>query len=131
MPESLGRVLVVDDDEVIRKLISVNLELEGFEVHTASDGRNCLEVIDEVRPDAVTLDMLMPRMDGLKTVGRLRGNTDTAGVKIVMITARTADADRRRAYQAGVDIFLTKPFDPADLVEAIRSVLDLPSTQPG
>ena len=69
---TLGRVLVVDDDEVIRQLIAVNLQLEGFEVATAVDGQDCLEKVREVDPDVITLDIMMPRLDGWVTAVKLR-----------------------------------------------------------
>src|SRR4051812_49751831 len=77
VPGASGRVLVVDDNKVIRQLIRVNLELEGFEVVTAADGAECLDVIDQVRPDVVTLDVVMPRLDGLRTAARLRADART------------------------------------------------------
>lgn len=90
-----GRVLVVDDSEVIRQLIRVNLELEGFEVVTAADGAECLEVVRRVRPDVVTLDVMMPRLDGLRTAARLRAEEQTARLPIAIVSACTpADLDR-------------------------------------
>ncbi|RBQ18371.1 response regulator [Spongiactinospora rosea] len=122
MGEHLGRVLVVDDDEVIRQLIAVNLTLEGFEVETASDGQDCLDRVLDVRPDVVTLDVMMPRLDGWATAARLRGDEGTSGIKVVMITARAQDDDRRRGRGIGVDAYLTKPFDPAELIEVVRGL---------
>ena len=77
VPGASGRVLVVDDNKVIRQLIRVNLELEGFEVVTAADGAECLDVVHQVRPDVVTLDVVMPRLDGLRTAARLRADPRT------------------------------------------------------
>jgi CheY-like chemotaxis protein len=114
------RVLVVDDDDVIRQLISVNLELEGFEVHTAVDGQDALEVVKDVRPIVVTLDIMMPRMDGWEAAARLRHDPETADIKIVLLSARAQEADLRRGDRIGVDAYLTKPFDPDVLVETVR-----------
>ena len=83
-----GRVLVVDDDEVIRQLITVNLELEGFDVHTAFDGQDCLDKIKEVEPDVVTLDVMMPRLDGWETAARIRRDSELAEVRIILLSAR-------------------------------------------
>ncbi|MEU4115975.1 response regulator [Kitasatospora sp. NPDC028055] len=117
-----GRVLVVDDSEVIRQLIRVNLELEGFEVVTAADGAECLEVIRRVKPDVVTLDVVMPRLDGLRTAARLRATPDTSGLPIAIVSACTpADLDLGEAV--GVDGYLGKPFDPADLVALVRRLM--------
>jgi CheY-like chemotaxis protein len=114
------RVLVVDDDEVIRQLITVNLELEGFEVHTAVDGQDCVERIKEIQPDVVTLDVMMPRLDGWDTAARLRGDPELAGIPIVLLTARAQEADMERGTKIGVDAYLTKPFDPDELIETVR-----------
>jgi DNA-binding response OmpR family regulator len=118
------RVLVVDDDEVIRQLITVNLELEGFEVHTASDGQDCLDKIKDVTPDVVTLDVMMPRLDGWETASRLRQDKDLAGVRIILLSARAQEADIERGDTIGVDAYLTKPFDPDDLVATVRRLAE-------
>jgi CheY-like chemotaxis protein len=114
------RVLVVDDDAVIRQLICVNLELEGFEVHTAEDGQDALDKIRDVDPVVVTLDIMMPRLDGWETAARLRSDPETAHVKVILLSARAQEADLRRGEGIGVDAYLTKPFDPDDLVDAVR-----------
>ena len=122
--EALGRVLVIDDSEVIRQLIAMNLEFEGFEVVTAVDGQDALDKIHEVKPDVVTIDVKMPRMDGLATVARLRADPRTAGVKIAMVTASAQEIDLRRGEAAGVDAYVTKPFDPEALVRTIRDLIE-------
>jgi CheY-like chemotaxis protein len=114
------RVLVVDDDEVIRQLITLNLELEGFEVYEAVDGADALRKVAEVRPTVVTLDVMMPNLDGWDAAARLRSDPQTADVKVVLLSARAQEADVRRGTRLGVDAYLTKPFDPDDLVEVVR-----------
>jgi len=126
MAESLGRVLVVDDDEVIRQLIAVNLQLEGFEVHTAVDGRDCLDRVREVAPDVITLDVMMPRLDGWVTAVRLREDPETAGIGVVMITARAQERDVDRGMGIGVDAYVTKPFDPVELIRTVRELAARP-----
>jgi CheY-like chemotaxis protein len=126
--QGLGRVLVVDDDEVIRQLIAVNLTLEGFEVVTAVDGRECLEKVAEVAPDVITLDVMMPRLDGWVTATQLRRNPETAGIKVILITARAQEDDRDRGRQIGVDAYLTKPFDPAEMIRVVRELAGAPSS---
>jgi CheY-like chemotaxis protein len=121
--ELLGKVLVVDDDEVIRQLIAVNLNLEGFEVVTATDGQDCLDQVLEVRPDVVTLDVMMPQLDGWTTAQRLREDEATRHIKVVLITARAQDDDKRRGREIGVDAYLTKPFDPAELIQVVRDLV--------
>jgi DNA-binding response OmpR family regulator len=119
-----ARVLVVDDDDVIRQLITVNLELEGFEVHTATDGEDCLAKVKQVNPDVVTLDVMMPRLDGWDTAARLREDPETAHLKLVLLSARAQEADKARGEGIGVDAYLTKPFDPDELVETVRRLAE-------
>ena len=93
---NLGRVLVVDDDDVIRQLITVNLELEGFEVATAVDGQDCLDKVKDVDPAVITLDIMMPRLDGWEAADRLRADPETAGIKVVLLSARAQEGARGR-----------------------------------
>ncbi len=120
--EVLGKVLVVDDDEVIRQLIAVNLNLEGFEVETATDGQDCLDRVRDIKPDVITLDVMMPHLDGWSTAEKLRTEADTSHIRVVLVTARAQDDDRRRGLGIGVDAYLTKPFDPAELIEVVREL---------
>jgi CheY-like chemotaxis protein len=110
----------VDDDDVIRQLITVNLELEGFDVFTAIDGQDAIERAKEVQPDVVTLDVMMPRLDGWEAAARLRQDPATAHVKVVLLSARAQEADIQRGQRIGVDAYLTKPFDPDELIETVR-----------
>jgi CheY-like chemotaxis protein len=117
------RVLVVDDSDVIRTLITVNLELEGFEVITAVDGQDALEKVLEVRPDVMTIDVKMPRLDGFDTVERMRADPRTQDLKIAMVTACAQADDLRRGDEVGVDAYVTKPFDPTTLVRTVRDLV--------
>ncbi|MEV0039968.1 response regulator [Streptomyces sp. NPDC056909] len=119
MSGASGRVLVVDDNRVIRQLIRVNLELEGFEVVTAADGAECLDVVHEVMPDVVTLDVVMPRLDGPRTAARLRADPRTSRLPIAIISACT-QYEVESGIAAGVDAFLAKPFEPSELVRLVR-----------
>ncbi|MCI3905131.1 response regulator [Streptomyces spectabilis] len=121
MPGVPGRVLVVDDNKVIRQLIRVNLELEGFEVVTAADGAECLDVVHQVRPDVVTLDVVMPRLDGLRTAARLRADPRTRDVPLVVVSACT-QYEVEAGLDVGVDAFLAKPFEPAELIAVVRQL---------
>ena len=123
---SLGRVLVVDDDDVIRQLISVNLELEGFDVTTAVDGQDCLDKVKDVQPAVITLDIMMPRLDGWEAASRLRADPETADIKVVLLSARAQEADLQRGDRIGVDAYLTKPFDPDELIATVRRLAGLP-----
>jgi DNA-binding response OmpR family regulator len=123
MPERLPRVLVVDDEAVIRQLIAINLELEGFEVHQAVDGLDAVDMARTVDPDVVTLDVMMPGLDGWATAQRLRADPSTSRARIVMISARTRPADVERGRDSGADEYVTKPFDPDEVVAAVRRLV--------
>lgn len=131
MPGLSGRVLVVDDNKVIRQLIRVNLELEGFEVVTAADGAECLDIVHDVCPDVVTLDVVMPRLNGLRTAERLRADPRTRELPIAIISACTQlEVDNGEAV--GVDAFLAKPFEPVELIRTVRQLLGgIRSSGPG
>jgi DNA-binding response OmpR family regulator len=103
-------------------LVTVNLELEGFEVHTAIDGVEALEKVAEVDPHVITLDVMMPRLDGLDTAAKLRADPKTRHYKILMLSARAQLADIRRGSDVGADAYLTKPFDPSELVDTVRQL---------
>jgi CheY-like chemotaxis protein len=120
VPERAPRVLVVDDEAVIRQLIVINLELEGFEVHQAVDGLDALAKATAVDPDVVTLDVMMPGLDGWETARRLRADPVTGRARIVLVSARTRPADVERGTEVGADAYVTKPFDPDDLISAVR-----------
>ncbi|MEU7302647.1 response regulator [Streptomyces sp. NPDC007206] len=123
MPGASGRVLVVDDNKVIRQLIRVNLELEGLEVVTAADGAECLDVVHQVRPDVVTLDVVMPRLDGLRTAARLRADPRTHHLPLAIISACT-QYEVDTGLDVGVDAFLAKPFEPAELVRLVKQLIE-------
>jgi CheY-like chemotaxis protein len=116
-------VLVVDDNKVIRQLIRVNLELEGLEVVTAADGAECLEVVHRVRPDVVTLDVVMPRLDGLATAAQLRADPRTCDLPLAIVSA-CSQGEVEAGLQAGVDAFLAKPFEPAELVRVVLRLVE-------
>jgi CheY-like chemotaxis protein len=122
VPDRQVRVLVVEDSATIRSLIAINLWLAGYDVIEARDGQECLDLVSSARPDVITLDVAMPGLDGFSTVGRLRGDIATAGIPIVMVTARAQATDLERGMALGVDAYLTKPFEPSELVELIRSL---------
>lgn len=124
MTDAPVRVLVVDDDDVIRQLICLNLELEGFQVFEASDGLEALAKVREVDPAVVTLDIMMPKLDGWDAAARLRSDPETAHVRVVLLSARAQEADLKRGSRLGVDFYLTKPFDPDELVAVVRRLAE-------
>ena len=116
-------MLVVDDDEVIRRLIAVNLQLEGFEVETAVDGQDCLDKVAEIDPDVITLDVMMPRLDGWETAVQLRQSPEFAHIKVILISARAQEDDKARGAEVGADAYLTKPFDPNEMIRVVRELV--------
>ena len=122
----MPRVLVVDDTASIRFLIRTNLELAGFEVDEAVDGVQCLEILGrlDVMPDVITVDVMMPRLDGVATVSALRADPRTRDIAVVMVSTQGQTADIQRATDAGVDAYVIKPFDPDFLIVTIGEVLD-------
>jgi CheY-like chemotaxis protein len=123
-------VLVVDDDDVIRQLITVNLELEGFDVVTAVDGQDALDKVKDAQPRVITLDVMMPRLDGWEAAARLRSDPDTAHIKVILLSARAQEADLQRGERIGVDAYLTKPFDPDELIDLVRRLMNEAGEQP-
>jgi DNA-binding response OmpR family regulator len=118
-----GLVLVVDDEEAIRELCRVNLELQGFEVAEAGDGVEALEAVRTRRPGVIFLDLMMPRMDGWEVLGRLKEDEATADIPVVLLTARTGDEDQVRGWEGGILEYLVKPFNPQALSEIAEQAL--------
>jgi CheY-like chemotaxis protein len=114
---------VVDDSPVIRDLIMVNLQLEGLEVVGCGDGEEALALVGQVHPDVVTLDVVMPRLGGFETAERLRADPATSHIPILVVTARASQVDFARAEAIGVDGYVTKPFEPAELVALVSRLV--------
>jgi DNA-binding response OmpR family regulator len=112
-----GRVLVVDDEEGIRVLCRVNLELGGYTVFEAADGVEAIAVARRERPDVIFLDLMMPKMDGWDTLSALRADATTAEIPVVLLTARTSEEDQIRGWGEEIFEYLPKPFNPQVLVE--------------
>jgi DNA-binding response OmpR family regulator len=117
-------LLVVDDDPVIQKLLQVNFEMEGYQVVLAGDGMEALEKAAEVHPDLILLDVMMPRMDGLEAAGRLKADAATASIPIIILSAKAQDADVKARRASGADEYMTKPFDPLELLERVGALLE-------
>lgn len=116
----MGSILVVDDSSVIRRTVKLTLERRGFEVLAVESGDRALETLGEGGIDLAIVDVAMPGMDGLELVRRLRGNSDTAALPVIMLTMSGQDADRADAIRAGVDTFLTKPTSSWELLSAVE-----------
>jgi DNA-binding response OmpR family regulator len=120
----MASVLVVDDDPVILKLLEVNFEMEGFTVYTASDGAMGLERAKATMPDAIILDVMMPKMTGHEVAAALKDDPKTARIPILFVTAKAQSTDIARGLDIGVADYVTKPFDPLDLVSRVQAVIE-------
>jgi len=114
-------VLVVDDDEKLLKMLQRTLTYEGLEVHTASNGQEALQVISAHPPQLIILDWMMPKMDGMAFIRRLRDHDDQT--MVLMLTARDAVENRVEGLESGADDYLVKPFAPAELVARVHAML--------
>ncbi|MBV9579563.1 MAG: response regulator [Chloroflexi bacterium] len=118
------RVLLADDDPALRRLIVTTLGETDFDLLQAVDGEEALSVARSALPQLVLLDVNMPRMDGFEVCQQLKSDPSTAPIKVVMLTARGADTDRRRAREAGADDYFIKPFSPVQLLNKIYTLLE-------
>jgi two-component system, OmpR family, alkaline phosphatase synthesis response regulator PhoP len=114
------KVLVCDDERHIVRLIQVNLEKAGFQVVTAYDGKDGLEKVKAEKPDMLVLDVMMPYMDGFEVLKTLRKDPDTMALPVIMLTAKAQDKDVFEGYHYGADMYLTKPFNPIELVTFVK-----------
>lgn len=117
------KILVCDDERHIVRLIQVNLERQGWEVITAYDGKEGLEKIKAVKPDLVVLDVMMPYMDGFEVLKSLRREPDFQDLPVIMLTAKAQDKDVFEGYHYGADMYLTKPFNPMELVTFVKRII--------
>src|SRR5690606_5041402 len=123
MPDMKPRILLIEDDLSLTELIRYNLEQEGFEVATAGDGEEGLIMATETPPDLILLDWMLPNLPGIEICRRLRRNPETANVPVIMLTARSEEADRIRGLDTGADDYVTKPFSPRELIARIHAIL--------
>lgn len=125
-----NRVLVVDDDRKITRLVQSYLEQAGMTVLAAYDGETAMHQIRRERPDLVVLDIMLPGQDGWSITRWLRGDPHLAAIPIVMLTARVEDVDKLVGFELGADDYLTKPFNPQELVARVRAVLRRARSEP-
>jgi len=116
-------VLVVDDDPVILRLLQVNFELEGISVATAVDGEEGLNMVQSDPPDLVISDIMMPKVNGLELLAALRSSPDTSAMPVILLSAKAQVADVQRGLELGADDYVTKPFDPLELIDRVYKVL--------
>jgi two-component system alkaline phosphatase synthesis response regulator PhoP len=116
------KILAVDDERHIVRLVQVNLERAGYQVITANDGREALEKVASERPDMVVMDVMMPYMDGFEALNCLKKDPATRDLPVIMLTAKAMDSDVFQGYSAGVHCYLTKPFNPNELIAFVRRI---------
>lgn len=116
------RVLIVDDSDVLRKIVSFNLTKEGFIVEEARDGLEALEKLKANKPDLVILDIMMPHLNGFEVLKRMRADPELSNIPVIILTAKGGENDAKTALSIGANGFLTKPFSPVKLVEEVRRV---------
>jgi DNA-binding response OmpR family regulator len=120
---SSARVLLVEDDPVILRLLEVNFELEGYEVLLAHDGAEGIELARAEKPDLVISDIMMPNVSGIELVETLKGDGDTSAIPIILLSAKAQSADVKAGMEAGADDYVTKPFEPLELVDRVQALL--------
>jgi DNA-binding response OmpR family regulator len=121
-------ILIVDDDPAVTTLLRLSFELEGHVVMTAASGAEAMELARQIHPAAMVVDVMMPEMDGLELIRRLRANDATANIPIVCCSARALAGDVEAGLAAGADDYVTKPFEPMELVERVElRLVDDPS----
>ena len=119
----MARILAVDDEPNIVRLIQVNLERMGYQVETASNGVQALEKIRASRPDLVVSDVMMPEMDGFELLSTIRRDATLEDLPVIMLTAKAQDRNVMEGYQRGADMYLTKPFNPMELISFVKRIL--------
>ena len=115
-----AKILVVDDEKLYRHLLQVNLETEGYEVITGTNGEECLDLVSKKHPDLVILDVMMPKMDGFTALERIRQFSE---VPVIMLTGKNEEQDRVKGLNIGADDYVAKPFSATELIARVRSVL--------
>ncbi|MEI6511832.1 MAG: response regulator [bacterium] len=125
------KVLVCDDERHIVRLIQVNLERQGWTVVVAYDGLEGLEKVKSENPDILVLDVMMPQMDGFEVLKSIRKDPNTRDLSVIMLTAKAQDADVFQGWQSGADLYLTKPFNPMELITFIKRIVSSKEDEDG
>jgi DNA-binding response OmpR family regulator len=119
-------VLVIDDDPVILELLRVNFEIEGFDVICASDGEQGLRMAQSEAPDVVISDIMMPRRDGLQLLNDLKSDPGTEDLPVILLSAKAQKSEVQQGLDMGADDYITKPFDPLELIDRLNAVMTRP-----
>ncbi|MFH1269839.1 MAG: response regulator [Candidatus Omnitrophota bacterium] len=117
------KILIVDDEKVLVETVTLRLEASGYEVIFAYDGFEGLEKAKKEKPDLIILDLMLPRMDGYKVCGLLKVDTRYKKIPIIMFTARAQESDKKMGKEVGADAYITKPFEPRELLEKINELI--------
>lgn len=123
MPPESPTVLVVEDDPVILRLLEVNFELEGFTVVLAHDGEEGIAAAQSERPDIIVSDIMMPKVSGIELVEALKADQTTSGIPIILLSAKAQTGDLKSGLDSGADDYVTKPFEPLELVDHVNALL--------
>jgi CheY-like chemotaxis protein len=123
MTRGRRRLLVVEDDPSLQKVLALRLQIDGFDVSTAGDGEEALEMIRSKRPDLVLTDLMMPQMDGIELTRSIKSDPDLQGIPIVVLTALMGQGERDHLISLGADAFVSKPYNSAELTRRIRELL--------
>ena len=123
MPPAAPTVLLVEDDPVILRLLEVNFDLEGFTVLLAEDGAEGVAMAQAKRPDAIVTDIMMPKMTGIELVKALKADPATASIPVLLLSAKAQTSDLKAGMDAGADDYVTKPFEPLDLIDRVNALL--------
>ena len=119
-------VLVIDDDPVILELLRVNFEIEGFDVICAVDGEDGFRKAQAEQPDIVISDIMMPRRDGLQLLSDLKGDPTTEDLPVILLSAKAQKTEVQQGLDMGADDYITKPFDPLELIDRLNAVMTRP-----
>jgi CheY-like chemotaxis protein len=119
----MSRVLVIDDESTVGLILRLALDAKGHDTVVAEDGRSGIELALTEHPDAIVLDLMMPRVNGYDVLDALRGAEEMAGVPVIVLTAVTLSRERDRCLAEGADAVITKPFDPAEVIDALDGLL--------
>jgi len=118
------KVLVVDDEETIRKFVKIQLVKEGYEVNEAADGEQAMVLLEKIRFDALICDIMMPKKNGWEVLNEVRSNPETSEIPVIVLTAKNQDDDMFKGYELGATYYITKPFTKSQLLLGLNTIFD-------
>ena len=122
-PFASGRILVVEDEQDVAELLRYHLAKEGYDVVIAANGQEAIKRARDVRPEVILLDIMVPQLNGWEICRRLKADTDTRAIPVIMVTGRVEEGDKVLGFELGADDYVTKPFSPRELVARVRAVV--------